>query len=776
MNKMEQRHENKSLLIMLLVIFIMILIYALAVLKTDVRTTSLEERLKYVDHTGRFEDELDSLTLKNIVSVTSNEQGNGTLWMAEVNEQKEMEKTNGQIYCVEPGDVINISEADGERIKAYTHDPDGTANSRTYEELVAMRDNTASTHAGPGCDPHADHVSTYHETSTTYFECKDEHYIESDSYTDRNGVVHDNLYDIAFLLSWRESKDFNIGDWTRLKQLIVWDSILCEKEGFSLEDDVRDTTAEEIRAIKTLKLYAGGFISEQEYYDVFGTNYAKLPNYTPKGYQTVMENIESNGGTMKIENGAKCGDEFFVDIDQTKKTIRMGPFSINYIDGRISDGSVAIGGISDMYLKDDLGNRINIDYIEVDHDNDGVKEAYEIDNDHKYNSFFSAIMPDNLGESAGIENINLLDYWEYSKIYPDPNQEFYIKFSYTGTEAPTSVQVNYDLQWLECKAELCMRDGKIYYITDEHSHSGSHHHPSRPIMSNGVIVDHTEPYDHPWEYCDITATIESAPAQGQVYIPSASREWKYDHDEIPVSWIPNPPPDDDEIIETFIPLTMKLGGKVFEDAQSGKENIGNGTLGSEDRALANIKVTLYEVTNNGLELAELASLDEERPEVPQSEIDNKDDWSRRINPTITDEYGYYEFRGLNLAKKYVVMFTYDGQNYFATQYLSTDGGNSTAYTSVQDMVSAGAYSTGEDNNYWLITSKGTELTNANDSLVDTTNIDENDRSRESLTYRFEEIGSHPKSYVSTNSLNTGVLTQDGGQYYNTTFSNYDLIG
>ena len=769
-----------NFILIFILMLLIILIYALYILKVDINTTNLEEKLSYADHTGRFDEEFNSLSLADDIPVTSGEDGNGTLWMPVVNEQEEMEATNGQIYCVEPGDIITVGEStSGNRIEADF--------AVTDEQLEDILRNTA-TEVETGHNDHASNVENYLKTSTTYFYCNNEHYIESDSFVNsETGEQVDNLYDVAFQLSWRESPEFQIGSWTRLKQLMVWDSVLCLKEGFSLEDEVRDTTSEEKRAIKTIKLYSGGIISEEAFREVFGdeAGFDFIKGYTPKGYQAVMENIEANGGTMKIDDGATYGEDIFADIDQDEKTILLGPFSIDYIDDRISVGDIAVGGISDMYLMDEQGNRINIDYIELDHDNDGMNEAYEVDNDHKYNSFFSAIMPDNLGETAGEVNINLLDYWEYSKIYPDPNQEFYVRFSYTGDEAPKSVQLHVDFAWLECKVEFCMREGVINYINQTHNDSNWHEESDTDVWYDEEGNRHTETYY--WDCfrrCEKSPFIDQADAQGQVYIPSASRDFEYDHavfkckrnDDNDNDDDDDDDDDDDEIIETFIPLTMKLGGKVFEDAQSGKENIGNGTLGSEDRALANIKVTLYEVTNNGLELAELASLDEERPEVPQSEIDNKDDWSRRINPTITDEYGYYEFRGLNLAKKYVVMFTYDGQNYFATQYLSTDGGNSTAYTSVQDMVSAGAYSTGEDNNYWLITSKGTELTNANDSLVDTTNIDENDRSRESLTYRFEEIGSHPKSYVSTNSLNTGVLTQDGGQYYNTTFSNYDLMG
>ena len=781
MEKSRAKTKKISPILLLILMLLAVLIYALNILKIDISTTSLEEKLKYADHTGRFDSEFQSLSLEADKPVTSGETGNGTLWMPVVYEQDEMNATDGQIYCVEPGDIITVGEStSGDRLEA-----DFAVTDEMLEETLRNTETEVET----GHNDCADDVENYLKTSTTYFYCKNEHYIESDPYT--NPVTDEsveNLYDVAFLMSWRESEEFQIGDWTRLKQLMIWDSILCQKEGFSLEDEVRDTTDEERRAIKTIKLYAGGLISEEAYREVFGENagFNYIKGYTPKGYQKFMEDIEDNGGTMKIDNGATYGDDIFADVDQNEKRVLLGPFNINYIDGRISAGDIAVGGISDMYLTDSNGNRINLDYIFIDRNEDGEYEGFEVDNENKENSFFSAIKPEGMsGEQVeGTENINLLDYWNYAKIYPDPNETFFVSFIYED-EVPDCVQLHADFQWLECKVEFCMRDGVINYINQ--THEDSNWHTERDVWYDEEGHRHVDRWEC-YRRCEKEPFIDQADVQGQVYIPSASREWKYDEAVFTCEKDKTPPPgggdddddDDDEPDETYIPLTMKLGGKVFEDAQSGKENIGNGTLGEEDRALSNIKVTLYEVTDNGLELAELASLEDERPESSQSAIDNKDDWSRRINPTLTDANGYYEFRGLNLAKKYVVMFTYDGQSYFATQYLTeVEGeniGEASAYASVQNAVSSGAYSTGDDNNYWLITSKGTELTNEGDSLVDTSEIDQNDRSRESLTYRFEEIGSHPKSYVSTNSLNTGELTVDGGQYYNTTFSNYDLMG
>ena len=168
----------------------LLLVYQMVTLKEDIANTSEVESQAYSDE-PRFAGEQDPLTLENDIAVSSGAGGSGTLWMGTVWEDL---GENGQFYCVEPGTLITKAEADGEEI-TFTND-------RTYEELKEICDNTPPTETVTGCSPTAPDVETYHETSTTYFRCKGEHYTEDDSYTDRNGVTHDNLYDIAFLLSW----------------------------------------------------------------------------------------------------------------------------------------------------------------------------------------------------------------------------------------------------------------------------------------------------------------------------------------------------------------------------------------------------------------------------------------------------------------------------------------------------------------------------------------------------------------------------------------------
>lgn len=197
---------------------------------------------------------------------------------------------------------------------------------------------------------------------------------------------------------------------------------------------------------------------------------------------------------------------------------------------------------------------------------------------------------------------------------------------------------------------------------------------------------------------------------------------------------------------------MKLGGFVFEDIPQTKESIANGQKDQNDINLKNIEVALIDAETG--KLAHLTTLQEENPNASSGEINDLDDYGRRINPTLTDENGYYEFRGVSREKKYYVQFTYNGQIYTATEYLSDTGADTVA-----EMVDNGDYDGATRNKDWQVTSKGTELTDERD------NYDES----------FAEIGSSPNNYISDNSLRSGALERVNGDYYNETFSIYTHI-
>lgn len=176
-------------------------------------------------------------------------------------------------------------------------------------------------------------------------------------------------------------------------------------------------------------------------------------------------------------------------------------------------------------------------------------------------------------------------------------------------------------------------------------------------------------------------------------------------------------------LKTDILVLKDLEGSVWEDVPTGKENIPNGIKDSRDRAIPNVKVTLYDSNGN---LASLYSNPNESG-ISEAEI------AHRINPTYTDSKGNYKFEGLDSRKQYYVKFEYNGQT-----YLPTNKGNLAVSN----------------------TSKGIEQ----------------GTDRQTLNDRFKEIGSSPLNYISGNSLRSGELVQQSNKYYNETFSQYQLMG
>ena len=164
MEKSRAKTKKISPILLLILMLLAVLIYALNILKIDISTTSLEEKLKYADHTGRFDSEFQSLSLEADKPVTSGETGNGTLWMPVVYEQDEMNATDGQIYCVEPGDIITVGEStSGDRLEA-----DFAVTDEMLEETLRNTETEVET----GHNDCADDVENYLKTSTTYFYCK----------------------------------------------------------------------------------------------------------------------------------------------------------------------------------------------------------------------------------------------------------------------------------------------------------------------------------------------------------------------------------------------------------------------------------------------------------------------------------------------------------------------------------------------------------------------------------------------------------------------------
>lgn len=153
-----------------------------------------------------------------------------------------------------------------------------------------------------------------------------------------------------------------------------------------------------------------------------------------------------------------------------------------------------------------------------------------------------------------------------------------------------------------------------------------------------------------------------------------------------------------------IDLTMDIKGTVFLDAATGKAGQIDGLYDGADDPMEGIEVNLYEVID-------------EKTITP-------------IKMVRTNSEGQYEFTELNAMKKYVVKFTYNGQDYTNTKYFAD---NENAYNEA----ATNAYNSVEK---WEQYSKAKE-----DLLFNQTG----DITRETLNNRFATISEYPNSYERT---------------------------
>jgi len=164
---------------------------------------------------------------------------------------------------------------------------------------------------------------------------------------------------------------------------------------------------------------------------------------------------------------------------------------------------------------------------------------------------------------------------------------------------------------------------------------------------------------------------------------------------------------------------MDIKGTVFLDAATGKAGQVDGLYDGADDPIKGIEVTLCDTEGNKI---------------------TKDNLT---NPVRTDDNGQYAFTDLNPMKKYIVKFTYNGQDYQATDVLSDSD-----YTSAKE----NGYDSVE---LWEQYSKAQE---------DLLHGQEGDITRETLNNRFATISAYPNSYE---------ITDDNGNKtgeYNTAYS------
>lgn len=595
-----------------------------------------------------------------------------------------------QVYCIQPGSPVPV--------RCQTCGK----NYHTSGDIYGWVDQKK----------HLDHAKLHTEllehiecSSTTYYKCEGNHYTESSSSIHGRSVG--NLYDVAYIVSYypqpgMDSATGSTTEWSSTKQIAVWMSPLSKK-GLPSRN------------------FSSGDI-----------NMAKAIREQSINYKTFFEKIMAGTKGMKAEN--KTDDsQVKWNTNQETKIHTIGPFKLNYVDGSFEDGGYSFGGISDMYLIDNNGKRIDITNFVFPNRPpqascivDGQPKPYLSDSCKP--DFFT-----NYDDGYRIYNPNCVDFWDWKRVYPNPNEEFYIEFPFLDDDTMGSLKIHVDFQYLECTAEVCVREGHYYVLKELHKDENLHCHGHEEEDSDGDIdIEYCEGC---CQVCDRKAYVSEEDSQDGGVVIDYKRELIHEELEIKVN-------------DKYLPSRMKIGGFVFEDIPQGKENLADGKKAENDINLKNIQVTLYEVETNAL--AKLTTYAQEDPDNAGQE----DDFTRRINSTLTDEYGYYEFRGVSREKKFYIQFTYNGQTYTATDYLKDMGA-----ANVEGAVQAGNYDAGETRSKdWQVTSKGTEL---NDER---TEFDES----------FGSIGSSPENYVSSNSL--GKLSRMDGRYYNKTYTENDLVG
>lgn len=345
-----------------------------------------------------------------------------------------------------------------------------------------------------------------------------------------------------------------------------------------------------------------------------------------KAYRAFYQELRRNGGFI-TEDKTNMNKVKTIAEQNSDATI-IGPYKIDYSKGVYKSPTgrvVYFGWIDKMTLKDQSGNELQIlDILDMNGKSIKARPDYH---------------------------------------YPDNNEEFYIKFKYDGTGTANKVQLDVDFKYLdECYAEMIRWTGTVYEWSWVREYDGGdHHHHSHGCSANwdcdhdcddpdcthdcsGSAIGCGGYWDHYyWDTFDYVlqkAPYKSAQVGLEVYPVGGAGAWgepRYKESHLKVA-------------KDWTDITMNLGGVVFHDVNLDDKALNvSGDKDSADKLMKDIEVTLYE--ENGT----LATLAQEKGEI-------------RTNPTLTDKNGYFEFKGLDVHKKYYVTYKFNGQVYENTAY------------------------------------------------------------------------------------------------------------
>lgn len=306
------------------------------------------------------------------------------------------------------------------------------------------------------------------------------------------------------------------------------------------------------------------------------------------------------------------------------------------------------------------------------------------------------------------------------KKYPASGAKFYVKFSAEKTNYPKTVNMYVDLEYLEkTTATFNILDTKanVYQYIGYVARGGKYQ--MREAFGTGKIDFTYYTYDGNIGSIPIitphrdSITIDSFSSfvgvvlvqpfvqmsvkpvrtlRAQQLRASLDGSRTYNVYTATVSGKPDskkPDIPDTPDIDIPINLTFELGGRVWVDNRTGKENKYDGVFNKEtDTPMSNVKVSLYQVSG----------------------LDGNQS-GKFIAATTTDNNGEYLFQNQNAMYQYYVKFTYNGQYYQPT-----------------------VYNVNRQDSNWDNTSKGLDIL----------------KERDTFNASFREIGSAPKNTVTTN--------------------------
>lgn len=455
-------------------------------------------------------------------------------------------------------------------------------------------------------------------------------------------------------------------------------------------------------------------------------------------YNKILSKKVDGKPTLGIQNKTN-EDNVKTSVNQDENYLLIGPFSLDYIYSYYKNENVAFGGISDMYFKGynskgtEVKNRLEVvSYIAKTGDGD----SKEYTNLH----YFTPASDSYTDKKEQV----------YPKGTSQGEKEFYLKIKNpndgvkNANDYIANIKLSIEFKWMEVtEAKIQYMDGEYYTVdTSRRHYTDCTGELNRSYQENILIcgLDHihndncyrteTRYYHVHTNNCTMyVATTEKGKHHIQNHIAVISGKRTLHSTSL-------------EIGKDGIPVTMDLGGTVWEEVSDNKESAANGLKDSKDRVIPNVKVTLY--TQDG-KIANLLTN-------PNEQGISNEELMHRINPTYTDSEGNYLFKGIDPMKRYYVKFEYNGQTYLPTDYLKYGSGYSTVNAVINTKVDADKYNTANWNN----SSKGTE------TVSDRNNYDN----------KFANIGSAPLNYKSSNSLNSGKLVNG----YNEAFSQYELMG